>query len=175
MAGRGTSFVATPIDPNRTNFKLKRPLTMSEERFVQNVVKGMGPKDAYVDAYPHRSTQSDDVLKSSAYKLLHSEPCATRFDQLLSEAHTSAVLSRQEKLLILSNLVRDPDVTDKTRLSALDLLNKMEGDYTKQIKMDINSPISETAAAVAEILDYEGDVDLIDEYSIDKEPKKLSG
>lgn len=170
-----SGMAASPINPNRTDFTLKRPLTTAEERFVQNIVKGMGPTEAYTDAFPHKKDQSAHVRGNAAYNLLHSEPCATRFDQLLKEAHTSAVLSREEKLLILSSLVRDPESSDKTRLSALDLLNKMEGDYTKQIKMDINAPVSETALAVAEILECE-DVELIeDERTTGKKPEELPG
>lgn len=157
------------------DFTLKRDLTIEEERFVQNVVSGMKICDAYRKAYTNAKDLDNNSATKRGSRILHSEPCQTRFDQLIYQSQCAAILSRQEKLILLSNMVRDPSASDKTKLSALDLLNKMEGEYVKKIEASVNQPINETAKAVADILDEVDDDDDETEDDEDNEEDGESG
>lgn len=164
--------IKNPSQFGPRDFKLKRDLTLEEEKFVQNVISGMKICDAYKDAYPVAKSLDNVTASRRGSSVLHSEPCQTRFDQLVYQSQCAAILSRQEKLILLSNMVRDPSASDKTKLSALDLLNKMEGEYVKKIEASVNQPVNETAKAVADILD---EIDDDDDETEDEEDNEEDG
>lgn len=123
------------------------------ERFVQNLINGMSQYDAYIDVYPKSKTWKRNSIDTAAYKLAASAEISHRFSELQDAAIDSNVMCRNERMAALTEIARNLNNIPKTRMQAIDLLNKMTGDYTKKIEAIVSGDVSETAAKVAAILD----------------------
>ena len=73
--------------------------------------------------------------------------------ELQDAAASVAVLSRTERMVILSDIATDLQSPIKTRISAIDVLNKMDGDYVKKIEAVVNTDTEKVAAEIEAILD----------------------
>lgn len=125
-------------------------LTTKQEKFVQNLVKGMSQREAYKDAY-NAEKMADKTIDTKACLLFKKEKVRERYDELrgaiqdVEEVRTiMSVIERKEWLTkIINGEVKEeatvlrgeeiirykkaPSLNDK--LKALDTLNKMEGEY----------------------------------------------
>ena len=54
---------------------------------------------------------------------------------------------------ILTEIATDKAQLPKPRMQAIDILNKMDGEYVKKIEANVNTNISEIASKVGAILD----------------------
>lgn len=124
-----------------------------QEKFVQNLLNGMSQRQAYLDAFPSAKKWKPETVDTRASELANKCEILARLQELKDAAADAAILRRTSKMVILSHMITDPDTTDKTKLSAIDILNKMDGDYVKRIEATLSTPISDTAAKVAAILD----------------------
>jgi hypothetical protein len=124
-----------------------------QEKFAQNLTSGMLQRQAYLDAFPNSKKWKPDTVDNKAYALAKTSEISARCEELKEAAASAAILKRIDKMVILSEMVTSETTTDKTKLSAIDILNKMDGDYVKKIEATLTAPISDTAAKVAAILD----------------------
>lgn len=124
-----------------------------QEKFVQNLIQGMSQRQAYLDAFPSSKKWKPETVDNKAYILAKTDEILARLEELKTESANAAILKRIDKMVILSDMVRNQEVSYNTRLSAIDILNKMDGDYVKRIEATLSTPISDTAAKVAAILD----------------------
>ncbi len=136
-------------------------LTPKREKYVQNLVKGMSQREAYKDAYPNDKSK-DETIDRNASNLLKNNEVLTRYNELLEKAQDKAIMSSKERKAWLSKvvsgeikekvpmIVTDEDGNTKTieqevpskldtKIKALDTLNKMDGEYTEKLKLDITS------------------------------------
>lgn len=110
-------------------------LTAKQEQFVQNIVKGMKQADAYRSAYSAKN-MSDNAIYREASLLMSNPKIAQRFAELSSKTEKSKVMTAQERLEWLSNVINsDEDIN--ARLKALDILNKMEGGYVQKVQASV--------------------------------------
>ena len=99
----------------------------------------MNYSDAYRSAY-NCKRMSDTTINNNAWKLMQDNEITTRIKELAKEADTPKVMSaqkRKEKLTELAN-ADDPNVAMK----AIDLLNKMDGEYVQKVEAEVKSAIS---------------------------------
>lgn len=122
------------------------------EKFVQNIVSGMTQRQAYLDAFPNAANWQPKSVDEAACTLFHMQEVAARYQELQSYVAMSAVLSRQGRMLILTDIAEDEDLPPKNRMQAIDLLNKMDGEYVKKIEATITTPLSDVAGKVDDIL-----------------------
>lgn len=123
------------------------------ERFVQNLLDGMSQYEAYIDVYPNAKNWKRGSVDTAAYKLASDAEISHRFSELQQASVSASVMSRNERMITLTEIARDVNNIPKARMQAIDLLNKMSGDYTQKIEATINGDLSETASKIAEILD----------------------
>lgn len=110
-------------------------LTAKQEQFVQNIVKGMSQADAYRSAYSAKN-MSDNAIYREASLLMSNPKITQRFAELSSKAEKSKVMTAQERLEWLTNVINgDEDIN--ARLKALDILNKMEGGYIQKVQASV--------------------------------------
>lgn len=110
-------------------------LTAKQERFVNNIIKGMSQADAYRSAYAAKN-MSDNAIYREASLLMSNPKIAQRFAELSSKTEKSKVMTAQERLEWLSNVINsDEDIN--ARLKALDILNKMEGGYVQKVQASV--------------------------------------
>ena len=133
-------------------------ITAKQERFVQNLVKGMNQREAHKDAYPNDMT--DKQHDEEACKLLKIPKVYQRYNELKEQLTDEAIMSAKDRMKWLTDVVNnnqreevyiktkdgeDVKIGDKVadlnvKLKAIDLLNKMDGQYTEKVKIEAEKP-----------------------------------
>lgn len=111
-------------------------LTAKQEKFAQSIaLEGMNKSDAYRAAYD-TSKMTDKTVNEKASVLASQDKVTARILELQRETITPRVMSaqkRREKLSDLAENSEDPVVAMK----AIDLLNKMTGEYVQKVEADV--------------------------------------
>lgn len=143
----------------------KDRLTVKQEKFVQNLIKGMSQADAYRDAYSTKK-MSDNAIYREASLLLKNPKVAKRHDELrgklVERAERRALMTAEDRLVWLSGVINgeieeeflvevvNPETGERERiksnhpsslnikLKALDIYNKMSGEYVTKLQGDVN-------------------------------------
>lgn len=135
-------------------------LTAKQEKFVQNIIKGMSQREAYRIAYPKSKTWKDESVDCEACKLFANTKVSQRYKELQERAEDKAIMSAIERKKWLTKVINGeikedvPLMTDikendevntikcptklDTRLKALDTLNKMDGEYVTKVEGSIS-------------------------------------
>ena len=130
---------------------MSEKLTLKQEKFVQNLIKGMSQREAYRNAYNNNKTK-DEIIDTRACELFKNSKVKVRYDELLKRLEDKAIMSAEERMKWLSKVIKadikvereydnevkeyDPYMSD--RLKAMDILNKMDGQYTTKIEGNIS-------------------------------------
>ena len=113
-------------------------LTAKQEKFVQSIVLDeMNLSDAYRSAY-NTSKMTDKTINEKACLLAKDGKIKARIEQMRQETVTPKVMSAQRRREKLSNLAEtsdDPNIAMK----AIDLLNKMTGEYVQKIEAEVQT------------------------------------
>ena len=123
------------------------------ENFIQAIAEGMSQRQAYLKAFPNSSRWKFETVDNKASKLFNTDEVQARYKELQEAAADAAILSRKDRMIILSSMAEDLETPYKIRVQAIDVLNKMDGQYIKRVEASVTTSASETAAAVAAILD----------------------
>lgn len=116
-------------------------LTPNMERFAQEVANGEQRMVAYRKAYPNAKGK-DITIYSNAYDLVKNNPqIMERVRELQAKAEAGAILQRKERQALLTEFALDETVSNSDRLSAVDKLNKMSGDYSETIRQEITAQV----------------------------------
>lgn len=116
-------------------------LNAKQEKFIQNIVKGMSQREAYKDAY--KAKYKDEAIDNKASALFNKGEVQVRYNELLKRLEDKAIMTAEERMKWLTKVINcdikvkqeydnevkeyDPYMSD--RLKALDMLNKMDGQY----------------------------------------------
>ena len=131
-------------------------LTAKQEKFVQNLIKGMSQREAYRNAYPNDKS-SDKTIDENACKLFNNTKILTRYQELQEKADNEAIMSAIERKKWLTKVINNEEQEDiyitsddvsvkigsknadlNTKMKAMDILNKMSGEYTTKIEGNIS-------------------------------------
>lgn len=113
-------------------------LTDKQEKFAQAVaLEGMSLSDAYRSAYD-TSRMKDKTINEKACVLAKQDNITARITELRNELATAKVMTAQERLEWLTEVVKDKNETTKNRLSASDQMNKMQGEYVTKVEGNLN-------------------------------------
>lgn len=112
-------------------------LTPKQELFVQNIIKGMTQADAYRDAYDTKR-MSDNAIYREASLLMNNPKVAQRLASLSAKADKKKIMSAQERLEWLTERITDDDVDINAKLKAIDIMNKMDGEYIQKIEGNVS-------------------------------------
>lgn len=123
-------------------------LTEKQEKFIQNVVKGMSQIDAYKDAYDAEG-MSDNAISREASLLMRNPKIAQRHKELGQDALNRTIMTAQERLEFLTGIIRDMQREQgevpadlNTKIRAIDIMNKMQGEYVQKIEADVNNEVT---------------------------------
>lgn len=128
---------------SETTISKDTTLTPKQEKFVLNVVNGMSQRQAYLAAYPKSKKWKETTVDSKASTLLKQEKVLERYQELMKKAEDEAIMSAAERKIWLSKIVKsglinvdgvDVPVKSDARLKAMDILNKMSGEYITKIE-----------------------------------------
>lgn len=129
-------------------------LTQKQEEFVKNIIDGKSQAEAYRNAYSAKN-MSDNAIYREASLLMSNPKIAQRIKELRDQMAKPTIMTAQERLEFLTEVIngtRGEKVVEivngeekeievptsmKNRLSAVDIMNKMQGEYTTKIEGDI--------------------------------------
>jgi phage terminase small subunit len=130
-------------------------LTTKQEKFVQNLLKGMSQREAYKSSY-NASNMKDETIDSKASILFKDEKVRARYEELTERTAKKTIISVQERMELLTKIAKGeeyetfsgndgelyttPTKVD-TRMKAIDTLNKMDGVYVQKIESNSNVTI----------------------------------
>lgn len=125
-------------------------LTAKEEKFCLNVASGMTLTDAYKNSY-NAENMLDKTINEKACILAKKDKIKARIEELRDKASNEAIMSAIERKEWLTQQIKDLGNNLNDRLKAVDILNKMSGEYITKIDADVQTEI------VVEFGDYEED------------------
>lgn len=108
---------------------MKDKLTPKQRKYCRERAKGKNQREAFEAAGygpgSSRKTKTEEACRMEKLPKIQAE-----LARLTALAEAGAVLDRQQRIAILSEMALDEDRKDDSRQRALDMLNKMGGDYT---------------------------------------------
>lgn len=118
-------------------------LTPKQERFIQNIVSGMSQRQAYKESY-NAKNMTDESIDVEACKLFNDSKISQRYQELTEKLQDKAIMTAQERMKwlteVVNNIIKEQDEKEadlNTKMKAIDILNKMSGEYTTKIEGDI--------------------------------------
>lgn len=111
-------------------------LTAKQEKFVQNIIEGMSQADAYRSAYD-TSKMTDKTVHEKASVLASNDKVRARLTELRDRLANEKIMSSQKRMEWLTSLIQDNDASNTDKLRALDILNKMDGEYVQKIAAEV--------------------------------------
>lgn len=110
-------------------------LTSQQEKFAQAIaLEDMNQADAYRSAYD-TSRMGDDTIYVKASNLASKDKIAVRIAELRQQAMTPKVMTAQKRREKLTELAKNED--PNVAMKAIDLLNKMDGEYVQKVEADV--------------------------------------
>lgn len=129
-------------------------LNVKQEKFVQGLIKGLSQRQAYKEAY--EVDYDDNAIDVKACQLFSQDKIKIRYNELLEEMQDKAIMSAKERMIYLTEIINEQKkekgytmfgqeyekaANFKTKLDAIDILNKMSGDYKTRIDANVNTEI----------------------------------
>ena len=145
-------------------------VTVKQEKFVQNLIKGMSQREAYKKAYNAR--YKDEVIDVRACELFNSSKIQVRYKELMDQLEDDSIMSAKERMKWLSEVVKNEQketvyyqVNGKstsiertadlnTKIKAIDTLNKMSGEYKTILEGNVNLSYEEALKSVSDKNEY---------------------
>ena len=145
-------------------------LTVKQEMFVQNLIKGMSQREAYKKAY--NAKYKDEVIDVRACELFNSSKIQVRYKELMDQLEDDSIMSAKERMKWLSEVVKNEQketvyyqVNGKstpiertadlnTKIRAIDTLNKMSGEYKTILEGNVNLSYEEALKSVSDKNEY---------------------
>ena len=136
-------------------------LTAKQEAFVKNIIDGMSQADAYRSAYSAKK-MSDKTIHEAASRLMKDSKITARLTELRNQMMTSSIMSARERLEYLTRVIKGEECEKlvqfiegerieeevptaiKTRLNALDIMNKMQGEYVQKVEAEVTNAVNIT-------------------------------
>lgn len=129
-------------------------LNAKQEKFVQNIVKGMSQRQAYKEAYG--ADYDNAAIDSKASALFNSYKVQDRYKELMDKLEDETIMSAKDRMRWLTKVVngeveeeayyysdgekipysKTADIS--TKIKALDTLNKMSGEYVTKVEGNIS-------------------------------------
>lgn len=117
-------------------------LTAKQEKFVQSVVlEEMNYSDAYRSAY-NTDKMSDKTVNEKACLLAGEDKIRARMTELRGELLTPKVMTAQQRLEWLTRLIDSESEDTNTKLKAVDIMNKMQGEYTQKVEANVTNEVT---------------------------------
>lgn len=124
----------------------KKELTIKQEKYVQALIRGLSQRQAYMEAYPGSKKWKEKSVDIAASNLLKNDKVSIRYQELQKKAEDEAIMTSIERKKWLSEIVKTGEIStagtripvnSSDRLKAMDILNKMDSEYTEKHEVKI--------------------------------------
>lgn len=114
------------------------------EKFAQGIANGMSQRKAYRAAFPNSENWKDATVDNRASELYKKNEILGRCKELAEESASKAIMSAKERKEWLTSIIRSEDEYTKDKLKAIDILNRMDGEYIDKVVLDgqVNNPMA---------------------------------
>jgi phage terminase small subunit len=116
-------------------------LTAKQERFCQAIIEGMTQADAYRTAYSAKKMTAK-TIQEAASRLMADSKISARVDELRERLTSAKIMSAKERLEWLTDIINNGDERTDNRLKAIDLMNKMQGEYVTKVDANVNADVN---------------------------------
>lgn len=114
-------------------------LTAKQDNFAQAVaLDGMNYSEAY-RTYYKTDKMTDKSVWDAASKLASHPEVSQRIEELKKELVNKKIMTAQERLEWLTEVVRSVHEKTENRLKAADIMNKMQGEYVQKIAAEVQT------------------------------------
>lgn len=118
-------------------------LTIKQEKFVQNIMLGMSQADAYRASY-NAKNMGDNAIYREASLLMENPKVSQRLKELRDQLANESIMSAQKRMEWLTSIVNATGESTGDRLKAVDILNKMSGEYVQKVQADVDTDVTVT-------------------------------
>lgn len=130
-------------------------LTPKQEKFVRNLIQGMSQREAYKNSYD-ASNMTDKSIDEEACRLFNDSKISSRYKELQDRLENATIMTAKERLEYLTEVIQgiqreqvvqivegeaievEVPTSIKNRLSAIDLMNKMQGEYVTKVEGNVS-------------------------------------
>ncbi len=114
------------------------------EKFAQGLASGMSQRNAYRAAFPNSKRWKDETVDSKASVLAKNEKVLERLRELAEQSTSKAVMNATQRKEWLTSIIRSEAEETKDKLKAVDILNRMEGEYVDKVQLggQVNNPMA---------------------------------
>ncbi len=112
-------------------------LTAKQELFCQKIIEGNSYADAYRAAYSSKN-MSDKTIHEAASRLVSDSKISARLTELRGELTKATIMTAQQRLEWLTRLIDSEDEDTNAKLKAVDIMNKMQGEYVTKVEGSVN-------------------------------------
>ena len=114
------------------------------EKFAQCLASGMSQRNAYRVAFPNSNRWKDETVDSKASVLAKNDKVLERLRELAEQSTTEAVMNATQRKEWLTSIIRSESEETKDKLKAVDILNRMEGEYVDKVQLggQVNNPMA---------------------------------
>ena len=114
------------------------------EKFAQCIASGMSQRKAYRAAFPKSVNWKDETVDSKASVLSKNDKVVERLGELAKESSSKAIMTAKERKEWLTTLIYKEGEDTKDRLKAIDILNRMDGEYIEKVNINgqVNNPMA---------------------------------
>ena len=117
-------------------------LTAKQEKFANNIaLEQMSYADAYRSAY-NTKRMSDKTVHEKASRLKDEDKIRARIEELRAELVNPSIMTAQKRLEWLTDLVNSGEESTTDKLKAIDIMNKMQGEYVQKVEANVNSDVT---------------------------------
>ena len=97
----------------------------------------MSQADAYRSAYS-TSKMADKTIHENASRLANDSKVKARIAELRGQISTESIMTAQKRLEWLTELVMNAGSLTQDKLRAIDIMNKMTGEYVQRVVADVS-------------------------------------
>jgi phage terminase small subunit len=101
----------------------------------------MSQADAYRSAY-NTSRMTDKTIHESASKLMADHKISTRVAELREKMSSKSIMTAQQRMEWLTELIGNANVGTTDRLRAIDIMNKMQGEYVQKVEANVQQEVT---------------------------------
>ena len=114
------------------------------EKFAQGIASGLSQRKAYRAAFKNSVNWKDTTVDNRASELAKTSEVLGRVKELAAEASSKAIMTATERKEWLSKVIRSEEEYTKDKLKAVDILNRMDGEYIEQVQVNghVNNPMA---------------------------------
>ena len=113
--------------------KKKRDIEPEEERFLRGLMEGKSQREAYKEAYPHRSHWKPKTIDTKASELFNRGEIKGRYEEMKQEARDAGAITTTRIVNRLRDFVDAPLDLEKLRpadqLKAMEMMCRLLGLY----------------------------------------------